>query len=79
MRCTSIEPHPDELSDYYRLKQIRRGGQQSIEDKAIEAYHKAVDEGRGKEEAEKRYFSFFNNNHGQQEHTGVSGRNDGKR
>jgi hypothetical protein len=66
------EPHPDTLTDYIALKQIRRGSMQAIEDKAIESYHKALDEGRGKEEAESEYFKHFNNNHGQQEHTGVS-------
>jgi hypothetical protein len=71
--------HPDTLQDYLRLKQMRVGSKQAIEDKAIESYHKALDEGRGKEEAEKEYFKHFNKNHGQQEHAGVSGRNDGKR
>lgn len=52
--------HPDALADYIALKQIRRGSQQAIEDAAIEAYHKALDEGRGKEEAEKEYFKHFN-------------------
>jgi hypothetical protein len=51
--------HPDQLQDYIALKQIRRGSKQAIEDKAIEAYHKALDEG-SREEAEKEYFSFFN-------------------
>jgi hypothetical protein len=53
--------HPDALHDYIALKQIRRGSKQAIEDAAIEAYHKALDEGRGKEEAEKEYFKHFNN------------------
>jgi hypothetical protein len=58
-------PHPDHISDYHRLKEIHRGSKQAIEDSAIEAYHKALDEGRGKEEAEEKYFSFFNkNSHG---------------
>lgn len=65
--------HPDALQDYIALKHIRRGSKQSIEDKAIEAYHKALDEGRGREEAGEEYFKHFNNSHGQQEHTGVSG------
>jgi hypothetical protein len=50
--------HPDLLSDYHALKQIQRGGRQAIEDKAIEAYHAAYEQGR--EEAEKRYFEHFN-------------------
>ena len=53
--------HPDLLQDHIAKKQIRRGGKQAIEDQAIEAYHKALDEGRGKEEAEKEYFKHFNN------------------
>jgi hypothetical protein len=68
------EPHPDQLQDYHRLKAIRRGSRQAIEDKAIEAYHRAIDDGRGREEAESEYFKHFNkNSHGQQEHTSVSG------
>jgi hypothetical protein len=55
------EPHPDTLHDLSRLKAIRRGSRQAIEDKAIEAYQKAYEE-QGKEEAERVYFSFFNNN-----------------
>jgi hypothetical protein len=51
--------HPDHLSDYSRLKAIRRGSRQAIEDKAIEAYMKAFEEA-GREEAEAIYFSFFN-------------------
>jgi hypothetical protein len=53
------EPHPDHLSDYSRLKAIRRGSRQAIEDKAIEAYMRVYEE-QGREEAEERYFSFFN-------------------
>jgi hypothetical protein len=55
------EPHPDQLQDWIALKQIRRGSRQAIEDKAIEAYQRAIDEGRSREEAESEYFSFFNN------------------
>lgn len=53
------EPHPDTTQAYHALKQITRGSRQAIEDKAIEAYHKALSEGR--EEAEKQYFETFNN------------------
>lgn len=60
MTTLAIEPHPDHLQDWIKTKQIRRGSMQAIEDKAIAAYHKALDEGRGREEAEQRYFSFFN-------------------
>jgi hypothetical protein len=73
MISAAITDHPDTLTDYHALKHIRRGSKQAIEDKAIEAYHKALDEGRSKEEAEEEYFKHFNNSHGQQEHTGVSG------
>lgn len=52
--------HPDALADYIALKEIRRGSKQAFEDKAIAAYHKALDEGRGKEDAEKEYFKHFN-------------------
>lgn len=51
--------HPDTLTDYHRLKAIQRGAMQAIEDKAIEAYHRAYEE-QGKEEAERIFFSFFN-------------------
>jgi hypothetical protein len=57
---TSIEPHPDQLTDWIKTKEIKRGSKQAIEDKAIEAYHKALDDGRGKEEAEGEYFKHFN-------------------
>lgn len=56
---TITEPHPDRYTDYARLKAIRRGSKQAIEDKAIAAYMQAYEE-VGKEEAEKVYFSFFN-------------------
>lgn len=62
------EPHPDHLADYARLKAIRRGSRQAIEDKAIAAYMKAFEE-VGREEAEKQYFSFFNKCHGKRSTT----------
>ena len=52
-------PHPDTHLDYARFKAIQKGSKQAIEDKAIAAYMKAYEE-RGKEEAEKVFFSFFN-------------------
>lgn len=69
-----IPEHPDTALDYYRLKQIQKGGQQATEDKAIEAYLKAY-EVKGKEEAERIYFSFFNkkSHDRKQKSTGVSG------
>ena len=60
MTTTSITPHPDALTDYHRLKGIRRGSMQAIEDKAIDAYMRAY-ETVGKEEAEKVFFKHFNN------------------
>ena len=60
MTTTAITPHPDALTDWIKTKEQRRGGKQAIEDMAIAAYHKALDDGRTKEEAEKIFFSFFN-------------------
>lgn len=54
------EPHPDTSQAYHALKQIQRGAMQAVEDKAIDAYMRAYEE-VGKEEAERIYFSFFNN------------------
>ena len=60
MTAASITPHPDQLTDWIKTKEIRRGSKQAIEDQAIAAYHKALGEGRTKEEAERIFFSFFN-------------------
>ena len=60
MRDTSITQHPDQISDYHRLKAIRRGAMQAIEDKAIAEYMRVYEE-VGKEEAEKIFFKHFNN------------------
>lgn len=69
--------HPDQLTDFSRLKAIRRGSRQAIEDKAIAAYMKAFKE-VGREEAEKQYFEHFNKVcHGKQKHASISRRNDG--
>lgn len=54
------EPHPDTLTDYYRLKAIEKGGKQAIETSAMNAMWYALDRGESKEEAEKIFFSFFN-------------------
>lgn len=51
--------HPDHITAYHRLKAIRRGSMQAIEDKAIEEYMKAYEE-VGREEAEKIFFNHFN-------------------
>jgi hypothetical protein len=56
---TAIEPHPDQVSDYHRLKAIRRGSMQAIEDKAIAEYMRLFDE-QGREAAEKEFFKHFN-------------------
>lgn len=53
------EPHPDHLTDYATFKAIEKGSKQAIEDKAIAEYQKAYEE-KGKEEAEKVFFLFFN-------------------
>jgi hypothetical protein len=52
--------HPDTLLNNNAFKQTmkRRAGRQAIEDKAIEAYHAAYEQGR--EEAERVYFETFN-------------------
>ncbi len=52
--------HPDTLQDYHRLKQIEKGGKQALETAAMNAMWDAIDEGKGKEEAERIFFSFFN-------------------
>jgi hypothetical protein len=44
--------HPDTHEAYRALKQITRGGNQAADDQAMEAYHRAIDEGRSKGEAE---------------------------
>lgn len=59
MTTTSITPHPDQVSDYHRLKAIHRGSMQAIEDKAIAEYIK-VYEDCGREAAEETFFKHFN-------------------
>jgi hypothetical protein len=46
------EPHPDLLVDYHAARQINRGGNQSADDKAMEAMWQAIERGESKEEAE---------------------------
>jgi hypothetical protein len=60
MTTTAITHHPDHLTDWIKTKEIQRGSKQAIEDQAIAAYHKALDDGRTKEEAEKEFFKHFN-------------------
>jgi hypothetical protein len=55
----AITPHPDTLTDYHRLKQIRRGSMQAIEDKAIAEYMRVYEE-QGREAAEETFFKHFN-------------------
>lgn len=54
------EPHPDTLQDYTHLKQINRGGKQAIETSAMNAMWDALEEGKGREEAEKIFLNHFN-------------------
>jgi hypothetical protein len=44
--------HPDTHEAYRAAKQITRGGNQAADDQAIKAYHRALDEGRSRGEAE---------------------------
>ena len=67
------EPHPDTPAAYHALKQIKTGGRQAIEDKAIAEYMRAYEE-RGKEEAEEEYFKHFNKqSHERQVFPSISG------
>ncbi|HEX6427968.1 MAG TPA: hypothetical protein VF008_09795 [Niastella sp.] len=45
------QPHPDTLSDWESLKAIKRGSMQAADDKAIEAYLRAIEAGKSKDEA----------------------------
>lgn len=45
------EPHPDTTTDYRALKAIRRGGTQSADTAAMEAYYDAIEEGKTVDEA----------------------------
>lgn len=54
------EPHPDTPEAYQQAKAIRLGSMAALDDTALNAYHRALDEGRSREEAEKIFFSFFN-------------------
>ena len=66
---TTIEPHPDKLSDWIKTKEIRRGGRRAIENAAIKDYHRALDEGKSRAEAEKEYFKHFNTGYGASRNT----------
>jgi hypothetical protein len=48
-----------ELEQQASLKSSGRGGRIALEDKALEAYHEALDSGLSKEEATKQYFQAF--------------------
>lgn len=43
--------HPDLTRDWQSLKAIHRGGMQSADDQAMDAYWRAIDEGKSKDEA----------------------------
>lgn len=58
--------HPDTLTDYYRLKQIKKGSKQAIEDRAMNAMYDAIERGESKEEAEKVFVNHFNKDHGKE-------------
>jgi hypothetical protein len=45
------EPHPDLPQAYHAAKQITRGGNQAADDVAMEAYWRAIEEGKSKDEA----------------------------
>jgi len=48
--------HPDTLSDWAAFKNINCGGKQAIYDIAIAAYHKSLEQGDTKQQAEDIYF-----------------------
>lgn len=51
--------HPDFTTDWHAYKQRTRSAHQAIEDNAIDAYHKALDAGGSRAEAEKQYSLIF--------------------
>jgi hypothetical protein len=51
--------HPDTLQAWQQAKEIRRGSMAALEDKAIKAYHNALDAGKSRGEAEEEYFETF--------------------
>ena len=53
--------HPDLAQDYRTLIDIDDGGMEALETTAMNAMYDALDNGASKEEAEKIFFSFFNN------------------
>jgi hypothetical protein len=57
--------HPDHLTDLHALKQIQRGGMQAIETAAMNAMWDAIEQGKGREEAEEVFFKHFNKSHEQ--------------
>jgi hypothetical protein len=54
------QDHPDTHTAWQQAKEIKRGSMQALEDKAIKAYHDAIDEGKSRAESEKQYFETFN-------------------
>lgn len=53
------QDHPDTLTAYQQAKSITRGSMAAADDAAIKAYHRALEEGRSREEAEQQYFETF--------------------
>jgi hypothetical protein len=45
------EPHPDTHLNHHATRQITRGGNQAADDVAMEAFWKALDSGKSKDEA----------------------------
>lgn len=54
-----IPEHPDTSLDWESLKAINRGGTQSADDRAMDAYWRAINEGRSKEEAAVIFFNAY--------------------
>lgn len=57
----TLEPHPDTTHDWQSLKAINRGGMQSADDAAMEAYWLALDGGASKEEANNVFSDTYKN------------------
>lgn len=53
MLIHSIEPHPDELSDKIKAKEIKQGSMQALDNQAMEAMWQAIERGESREEANK--------------------------
>jgi hypothetical protein len=51
--------HPDQLSDWDKFKKTDRGGNQALEDKALDAYFKVFADGGNEDEAKAAYFNVY--------------------